>query len=100
MRYVAVSNEEEIRRIGRDEIRRIGKKDIVVAWRRTVMPSEWYEDMQRKLEPIGSGDAKMEHGLHRIYTAKSETTRYNRFSASEQVMKEVAMKLPKNSLAF
>ncbi|KAM1792619.1 hypothetical protein ACFX12_036461 [Malus domestica] len=82
MGYVAVSDEEETRRIGR--------RDIVVAWRGTVAPSEWYEDMQRKLEPIGSGDAKVEHGFHGIYTAKSDTTRYNRSSASEQVMKEVA----------
>ncbi|XP_070678044.1 phospholipase A1-Igamma1, chloroplastic-like [Malus domestica] len=85
MRYVAVSNEEEIRRIGRDEIRRIGKKDIVVAWRGTVMPSEWYEDMQRKLEPIGSGDAKVEHRLHRIYTAKSETTRVGNNAFKEEL---------------
>ncbi|XP_021834199.1 phospholipase A1-Igamma1, chloroplastic [Prunus avium] len=81
MGFVAVSDDLETRRIGR--------RDIVVAWRGTVAPSEWYEDFQRKLEPIGHGEAKVEHGFHGIYTAKCETTRYNKSSASEQVMKEV-----------
>ena len=52
-------------------------------------PSEWYEDLQRKLEPIGIDDAKVEHGFLSIYTSKCESTRYNKSSASEQVMKEV-----------
>ncbi|KAK7824869.1 phospholipase a1-igamma1 [Quercus suber] len=64
MGYVAVSDEEETRRIGR--------RDIVVAWRGTVAPTEWYEDLQWKLEPYG-------HGM----------LRYNKSSASEQVIKEV-----------
>ncbi|KAH7836910.1 hypothetical protein Vadar_007291 [Vaccinium darrowii] len=81
MGFVAVSDDEESRRIGR--------RDIVVAWRGTVAPSEWYEDMQRKLEPIGHGEAKVEHGFLNIYTAKSDATRYNKSSASEQVMEEV-----------
>jgi hypothetical protein len=61
----------------------------VVAWRGTVAPSEWYEDMQRKLEPFGQRDAKVERGFHSLYTSKNESTRYNKTSASEQVMKEV-----------
>ncbi|XP_062095403.1 phospholipase A1-Igamma1, chloroplastic [Humulus lupulus] len=81
MGYVAVSDD--------DESRRIGRRDIVVAWRGTVAPSEWYEDFQRKLEPIGSKEAKVEHGFLNIYSSKSESTRYNKSSASEQVMKEV-----------
>ncbi|OMP11470.1 Lipase, class 3 [Corchorus capsularis] len=76
MGYVAVSDDEETRRIGR--------RDIVVAWRH-----EWYEDFQRNLEPIGMGDSKVEHGFLSIYASKSESTRYNKSSASEQVMKEV-----------
>ncbi|KAF8408823.1 hypothetical protein HHK36_004892 [Tetracentron sinense] len=49
------------------------------------------EDIQGKLEPIGDGDGdvKVEHGFLNIYTSKSESTRYNKSSASEQVMKEV-----------
>ncbi|XAR72514.1 Phospholipase A(1) [Bertholletia excelsa] len=81
MGFVAVSSDEESRRIGR--------RDITVAWRGTVAPSEWYEDLQRKLEPIGLGEAKVEHGFLSIYTSKSDATRYNKSSASEQVMKEV-----------
>ncbi|XP_061352950.1 phospholipase A1-Igamma3, chloroplastic [Gastrolobium bilobum] len=81
MGFVAVSDDEETRRIGR--------RDIVVAWRGTVAPCEWYEDFQRKLDPIGHGDAKVEHGFLSIYTSKSDNTRYNKSSASNQVMKEV-----------
>lgn len=81
MGYVAVSDDEETRRIGR--------RDIVVAWRGTVAPTEWYEDLQWKLEPYGHGDAKVEHGFHSIYTSKNDSTRYNKSSASEQVIKEV-----------
>ena len=81
MGYVAVSDDEETRRIGR--------RDIVVAWRGTVAPCEWYEDFQRKLDPIGHGDAKVEHGFLSLYTSKSDTTRYNKSSASDQVMREV-----------
>ncbi|MED6192649.1 hypothetical protein PIB30_011985 [Stylosanthes scabra] len=79
--YVAVSNDQETRRIGR--------RDIVVAWRGTVAPFEWYEDFQRKLDPIGKKDAKVEHGFLSIYTSKCEKTRYNKSSASDQVMKEI-----------
>ncbi|KAJ1402011.1 Fungal lipase-like domain [Sesbania bispinosa] len=79
--FVAVSDDEETHRIGR--------RDIVVAWRGTVAPCEWYEDFQRKLDPIGNGDAKVEHGFLSIYSSKSDTTRYNKSSASDQVMKEV-----------
>ncbi|CAA3025784.1 phospholipase A1-Igamma1, chloroplastic [Olea europaea var. sylvestris] len=82
--FVAVSDDEETRRIGR--------RDIAVAWRGTVAPSEWYDNMQRKLEPIGQGEAKVEYGFLSIYSSKSESTRYNKSSASEQVMREV-MKL-------
>ncbi|CAK9165249.1 unnamed protein product [Ilex paraguariensis] len=57
--------------------------------RGTVSPSEWYENFQRKLDSIGHGEAKVEHGVLSIYKSKSESTRYNKSSASEQVMKEV-----------
>ncbi|KAI3439148.1 Lipase_3 domain-containing protein, partial [Psidium guajava] len=82
--YVAHSDDEETRRIGR--------RDILVAWRGTVAPSEWYEDFQRKLEPIGHKDehhARVEQGFLSIYTSKSESTRYNKSSASEQAMSEI-----------
>ncbi|XP_019170936.1 PREDICTED: phospholipase A1-Igamma1, chloroplastic-like [Ipomoea nil] len=76
--FIAVSNDEETRRIGR--------RDIVVSWRGTVTPSEWSENLQNKLEPIGLGDAKVERGFLSIYTSKRDSTRYNKHSASEQAM--------------
>ncbi|KAH6790182.1 alpha/beta-Hydrolases superfamily protein [Perilla frutescens var. frutescens] len=79
--FVAVSDDQESERIGR--------RDIVVAWRGTVAPAEWYDNMQRKLEPIGQGESKVEHGFLSIYASKCDTTRYNKSSASEQVMREV-----------
>jgi hypothetical protein len=82
MGYVAVSDDEETRRIGR--------RDVVVAWRGTVAPSEWCEELQRDLEPLGfGGEGKVEKGFLSIYASKSDTTRYNKSSASQQVMKEI-----------
>ncbi|KAA8514882.1 hypothetical protein F0562_018061 [Nyssa sinensis] len=83
MGYATVSNDEESRRIGR--------RDIMVAWHGTVAPLEWYEDLHKRLEPIGHGEAKVEYGFLSIYTSKSDSTSYNKSSASEQVMKEVKM---------
>lgn len=81
MGYVAVSSDSESQRIGR--------RDIVMAWRGTVAPSEWYSDLKASLEHIGEVGIKVESGFHSIYTCKSESTRYNKLSASEQVMEEV-----------
>ncbi|GMY38009.1 phospholipase A1-Igamma1, chloroplastic-like [Fagus crenata] len=81
MGYVAVSNNEESKRIGR--------RDIVMAWRGTVAPTEWFTDLKAKLESIGNGNIKVQHGFLSIYKTKSEFTRYNKLSASEQVMQEV-----------
>lgn len=74
---------------GGRESERIGRRDIVVAWRGTVLPSEWYEDMQKDLEPLGHGEARVERGFLSIYKSKRLSTRYNKMSASEQVMEEV-----------
>ncbi|KMT05635.1 hypothetical protein BVRB_7g167730 [Beta vulgaris subsp. vulgaris] len=82
MGFVGVSDDEESQRIGR--------RDIVVAWRGTVSVSEWYEDLQRNLERFGHGDAKVEEGFLSIYTSKCQSSRYNKTSASEQVMTELA----------
>lgn len=82
MGFVGVSDDQESQRIGR--------RDIVVAWRGTVSASEWYEDFQRNLERFGHGDAKVEEGFLSIYTSKFQFSRYNKSSASEQVMKELA----------
>ncbi|KAM3700899.1 hypothetical protein ACB094_05G132100 [Castanea mollissima] len=81
MGYVAVSNDEESERIGR--------RDIVMAWRGTIAPTEWFTDLKAMLERIGDGKIKVQHGFRSIYKSKSEFTRYNKLSASEQVMEEV-----------
>ncbi|XP_074282915.1 phospholipase A1-Igamma1, chloroplastic-like [Silene latifolia] len=82
MGYVAVSDD--------DESRRIGRRDIVVVWRGTVSASEWYEDFQNDLEGFGFGDAKVVQGFLSIYASKCNSSRYNKSSASEQVMEELA----------
>jgi hypothetical protein len=53
MGFVAVSGDEESQRIG--------CWDIAVAWRGTVAPAEWYEDLQNQLKLLGPehGDAKV-----------------------------------------
>ncbi|XP_039138640.1 phospholipase A1-Igamma1, chloroplastic-like [Dioscorea cayenensis subsp. rotundata] len=87
MGFVAVSDDTESRRIG--------CRDIVVAWRGTVATTEWFENAHLKLESIkdvdeeDQGDAKVEHGFLSIYKSKSVTTRYNKSSASEQVITEI-----------
>ncbi|KAM3700897.1 hypothetical protein ACB094_05G131900 [Castanea mollissima] len=81
MGYVAVSNDEESESIG--------KRDIVMAWRGTISPTEWFTDLKAILERIGDGKIKVQHGFRSIYKSKSEFTRYNKLSASEQVMEEV-----------
>lgn len=60
MGFVAVSGDEESQRIG--------CRDITVAWRGTVAPAEWYEDLQNQLKPLGSdhGDAKVRTNKSRI----------------------------------
>ncbi|URE17607.1 phospholipase A1-Igamma1, chloroplastic-like, partial [Musa troglodytarum] len=81
--FVAVSDDEESRRIG--------CRDVVVAWRGTIAPTEWFESVEGKLEPLGDGHGavKVEHGFLGVYASKSERTRCNKTSASEQVMAEI-----------
>ncbi|KAJ6948411.1 hypothetical protein NC651_002679 [Populus alba x Populus x berolinensis] len=81
MGYVAVSRKEESHRIGR--------RDIMVAWRGTIAPSEWFSDLRTGLELIDNTNVKVQEGFLGIYKSKDESTRYNKLSASEQVMQEV-----------
>ncbi|KAH9747941.1 Lipase 3 domain-containing protein [Citrus sinensis] len=81
MGFVAVSNNKESQRIGR--------RDIVVSWRGTVAPTEWLTDLKAKLERFGSKNVKVQHGFLSIYKSKDKSTRYNKSSASEQVMQEL-----------
>ena len=81
MGYVVVNNDEESKRIGR--------RDIVMAWRGTIAPTEWFTDLKAMLKRIRDGKIKVQHGFCSIYKSKRESTRYNKLSAFEQVMEEV-----------
>ncbi|XP_022777264.1 phospholipase A1-Igamma1, chloroplastic-like [Durio zibethinus] len=81
MGYVAVSDDAETSRIGR--------RDILVAWRGTVAPTEWCTDLKTSLKPLGKTNIKVQLGFLSIYSSKGEYTRYNKLSASEQVMEEI-----------
>jgi hypothetical protein len=87
MGYVAVSTDEEVKRLGR--------RDILVAWRGTVTQLEWMENLKDILHPVGevgsheNSSVKVERGFLSIYTSKNHNTRYNKLSASEQAMKEL-----------
>ncbi|MQM06001.1 hypothetical protein Taro_038821 [Colocasia esculenta] len=81
MGFVAVSGDEETRRLGR--------REIVVAWRGTVEPSEWFKDAQLGMEPLKGGGvsgANVEQGFQSVYTSHG---RFTTLSASEQVKTEI-----------
>ncbi|CAN1141354.1 Phospholipase A1-Igamma1, chloroplastic [Linum perenne] len=82
MGYVAVSDDLESKRIGR--------RDIVVAWRGTVAPTEWFSDLKAKLVRVNDvKEVKVQEGFLSVYKSKGEFTRYNKWSASEQVIDEL-----------
>ncbi|KAK1278126.1 hypothetical protein QJS04_geneDACA014822 [Acorus gramineus] len=90
MGYVAVSDDAETQRIGRN--------DIVVAWRGTATVSEWFRDLQARLEPVkgqryGHGEhTRVEHGFQSVYRSRSTSATRNKnteSSASEQAMAQV-----------
>ncbi|XWS12312.1 hypothetical protein CRYUN_Cryun37aG0078900 [Craigia yunnanensis] len=81
MGYIAVSGDAETARIGR--------RDILVAWRGTVAPTEWYTDLKTSLQPLGKTNIKVQLRFLSIYSSKGEFSRYNQLSASEQVMEEI-----------
>jgi hypothetical protein len=86
--YVAVSNDETTKRLGR--------RDITIAWRGTVTRLEWIADLMDFLKPISSNKipcpdptVKAESGFLNLYTDKDETCRFCKFSAREQILSEV-----------
>ncbi|XVF32462.1 hypothetical protein REPUB_Repub17cG0085000 [Reevesia pubescens] len=86
--YVAVSNNEISKRLGR--------RDITIAWRGTVTRLEWIADLMDFLKPISSNkipwadsSVKAESGFLDLYTDKDENCRYCKFSAREQILTEV-----------
>ncbi|KAK6932132.1 Fungal lipase-like domain [Dillenia turbinata] len=81
MGYVAVSTD--------DESERLGRRDIVVAWRGTIAPAEWIQNVKVQLTPLGEGNVKVEQGFLSVYATKSKSSKYSKKSASQQVMKEI-----------
>ncbi|KAL7128836.1 hypothetical protein ABFS83_13G020700 [Erythranthe nasuta] len=95
MGYVAVSTNEGSKALGR--------RDILVAWRGTVLPVEWMKDADAQLIPAtdimgggGAAGAKLHQGFHSIYTAKSASSSFNKTSARDQVLSEVKKQLDKH----
>lgn len=86
--YVAVSNDETSKWLGR--------RDISIAWRGTVTRLEWIADLMDFLRPISSDKipcpdptVKVESGFLDLYTDKDEGCRFCKFSAREQILTEV-----------
>ncbi|GAB2234575.1 hypothetical protein Droror1_Dr00003831 [Drosera rotundifolia] len=92
--YVAVSNEETSKRLGR--------RDITIAWRGTVTHLDWISDLTDVLKPVSSDripchdpSVRVESGFINLYTDKDESCKYCNLSAREQVLDEVARLMEK-----
>ncbi|KAF6173435.1 hypothetical protein GIB67_027130 [Kingdonia uniflora] len=88
MGYVAVSNDETSKHLGR--------RDITIAWRGTVTKLEWVADLKDILRPIQpynipSPDptVKVQAGFLGVYTDKDENCPYGQYSAREQIVTEI-----------
>lgn len=86
--YIAVSNEEMTKKLGR--------RDITIAWRGTVTRLEWIADLMDFLKPISADKipcpdprVKVESGFVDLYTDKDESCRFCKFSAREQILAEL-----------
>lgn len=86
--YVAVSNDEYSKRLGR--------RDITIAWRGTVTRLEWIADLMDYLRPISSDnipcpdpEVKVESGFLDLYTDKDDACKFCKYSAREQILAEV-----------
>ncbi|KAJ8425655.1 hypothetical protein Cgig2_015323 [Carnegiea gigantea] len=86
--YVAVSNDEMSKQLGR--------RDITISWRGTVTRLEWVHDLMDFLRPVSDEripcpdpTVKVESGFMDLYTDKDLTCRYCKFSAREQILSEI-----------
>ncbi|WJX84323.1 hypothetical protein P8452_66910 [Trifolium repens] len=95
MGYVAVSDDETTKLIGR--------RDIVIAWRGTVTHVEWVANLQNYLKPIykdipcPDNDVRVEAGFLDMYTDRKNKDGYCKYSAREQVLGELRRLLEKYS---
>ncbi|TMW90029.1 hypothetical protein EJD97_016281 [Solanum chilense] len=72
----------------------LGRRDIVIAWRSTVVPMEWFNDFEfiRVSAPKIFGensDPKVHHGWYSMYTSNDPRSLFNKASARDQVLGEV-----------
>lgn len=83
--YVAVANDKEMKRLGR--------RDIVVAWRGTVMRTEWVADVTDvQMRPdfeAGQKKLRVEKGFLSLYTSKKAGSKFNETSARDQLLCEL-----------
>ncbi|KAJ4830747.1 hypothetical protein Tsubulata_014179 [Turnera subulata] len=84
MGYVAVSDDEASKRLGR--------RDIVVAWRGMTMKLEWVADATSNLKPVTDGKipcpdptVKAECGFLTVYTDKDETCRVGNMGFKKRI---------------
>uniref|UniRef100_A0A0E0JLU5 Phospholipase A1 n=1 Tax=Oryza punctata TaxID=4537 RepID=A0A0E0JLU5_ORYPU len=89
MGYVAVATDAGVAALGR--------RDVVVAWRGTVRPMEWLNDLDCTLVSaagvLGAGGRSPAPRVHRgwlsIYTASDPASKYSKLSAREQISDEI-----------
>ncbi|XP_058092487.1 galactolipase DONGLE, chloroplastic-like [Magnolia sinica] len=86
--YVAVSSDEEVKRLGR--------RDIVVTFRGTVTNPEWIANLMSSLTPARLDphnprpDVKVESGFLNLYTSDDSTCKFNHGSCREQLLSELS----------
>ncbi|KAK1289730.1 hypothetical protein QJS10_CPB18g00454 [Acorus calamus] len=91
--YVAVSSDEEARRIGR--------RDILVTFRGTVTNTEWIANFMSSLAPARLDphdprpEVKVESGFLSLYTSDDSTCRFSQGSCREQLLSELSRLLNK-----
>ncbi|KAI8001323.1 Phospholipase A1-IIgamma [Camellia lanceoleosa] len=74
---------------------KLGRRDIVIAWRGTIQPLEWANDLQIPLVPpskiLGEedDDPKVHQGFYSIYTSNDPRSAFTNTSARDQVLEEV-----------
>ncbi|KAF8402225.1 hypothetical protein HHK36_013177 [Tetracentron sinense] len=91
--YVAVSNHNEVRRIGR--------RDMLITFRGTVTNLEWIANFMSSLTPAQLDphnprpDVKVESGFLSLYTSKDSNCKFGLGSCREQLLSEVSRLIKK-----